>query len=129
LFGAAASWQPGESSEDAFAASYGLAFHGDASGKIDQAQQALRAAHAVLKQAGVGDARDSYFWTDPFSPEGQALAGKLRPVIGELRMDAERAITLLAQARDAAHEEHKKLENPEALDALELGRGASILSG
>jgi hypothetical protein len=121
LFGAAASWQPGESSEDAFAASYGLAFHGDASGKIDQAQQALRAAHAVLKQAGVGDARDSYFWTDPFSPEGQALAGKLRPVIGELRMDAERAITLLAQARDAAHEEHKKLENPEALDALELG--------
>ena len=51
-------------------------------GKIDQAQQALRAAHALLKQAGVGDARDSYFWTDPFSPEGQALAGKLRPVIG-----------------------------------------------
>ena len=33
LFGAAASWQPGESSEDAFAASYGLAFHGDASGR------------------------------------------------------------------------------------------------
>ena len=45
LFGAAASWQPGESSEDAFAASYGLAFHGDATGKIDQAQRALRAAH------------------------------------------------------------------------------------
>ncbi len=71
LFGAAASWQPGESSEDAFASSYGLAFHGDTSGKIDQAQQALRAAHALLKQAGVGDARDSYFWIDPFSPEGQ----------------------------------------------------------
>jgi hexosaminidase len=30
LFGAAAGWQPGESSEDAFTASYGLAFHGDA---------------------------------------------------------------------------------------------------
>jgi len=34
LFGAAAGWQPGESSEDVFTASYGLAFHGDATGKV-----------------------------------------------------------------------------------------------
>jgi hexosaminidase len=38
------------------------------------------------------------------------------PVAGELRMDAERAITLLAQARAA-----EKLDNQEALDAMELG--------
>jgi hypothetical protein len=116
LFGAAASWQAGEASEDAFKASYGLAFHGDATGKIDQAQQALMAAHALLKTAGLGDARDSYFWIDPFSPQGQQGVVKLRPVLSELRLDAERAITLVAEARAAG-----KLENQEALDALELG--------
>jgi hexosaminidase len=116
LFGAAASWQTGESSEDAFTASYGLAFHGDATGKIDQAQQAMMAAHALLKKAGLGDAKDSYFWVDPFSPAGQKVAEKLRPVESELRSDAERAITLLAEARAAG-----TLENAEALQALELG--------
>jgi len=116
LFGATASWQPGEASEAAFTASYGLAFHGDASGKIDQAQQALMAAHALLKSAGLGDARDSYFWVDPFSPSGQLLSAQLRPIESQLRLDAERAITLLAEARAAG-----RLENPEALDALELG--------
>jgi hypothetical protein len=121
LFGAAASWQPGESPEDVFTASYGLAFHGDETGKINQAQQALMAAHVLLKTAGLGDARDSYFWVDPFAPEGQRVAVKLRPILGELRMDAERAITLLAQARAAAKLEGQQLENPEALDALELG--------
>jgi hypothetical protein len=121
LFGAAASWQPGESSEDAFASSFGLAFHGDETGKIDQAQQALRAAHALLKKAGLEDAQDSYFWIDPFSPEGQHLSVKLRPVASELRLDAEHAITLLAQARADAKAGGRPLENPEALDALELG--------
>ncbi len=121
LFGAAAGWQPGESAEDAFTASYGQAFHGDPTGKISQAQQALMAAHALLKKAGLGDARDSYFWVDPFSPEGQRVAEKLRPVAGELRMDAERAITLLADARAAAKLAGGTLENAEALDALELG--------
>ena len=116
LFGAAASWQAGESSENAFTASYGLAFHGDATGKIDEAQQALMAAHALLKKAGLNDAKDSYFWVDPFSPAGQKVGEKLRPVASELRLDAERAITLLAEARAAG-----KLENPEALDALEMG--------
>jgi hypothetical protein len=116
LFGAAAGWQAGESSEDDFVASYGLAFHGDETGKISQAQRELMAAHAVLKNAGLGDAQDSYFWLDPFSAEGLRVAAKLSPVVGELRLHAERAITLLAEARVAG-----KLENPEALDAMELG--------
>ena len=116
LFGAAAAWQPGESSEANFIASYGEAFHGDETGKISQAQQELMAAHATLKKAGLDDAQDSWFWVDPFSPEGQQVALKLDPVASELRLHAEKAITLLAQARTAA-----KLENQEALDAMELG--------
>lgn len=116
LFGAAAAWQPGESSEDEFIASYGLAFHGDETGKISQAQQELMAAQAVLRKADLYGAEDQYFWVDPFSPDGQQIAAKLDPVAGELRMHAEKAITLLAQARAA-----EKLENEEALDAMELG--------
>jgi hypothetical protein len=116
LFGAAAGWQPGESSEDDFVASFGLAFHRDQTGKISQAQRELMAAHAVLKKAGLGDGEDSLFWVDPFSAEGQRVAAKMRPVAGEFRLHAERAITLVAEARAAG-----KLENQEALDALELG--------
>ena len=116
LFGAAAGWQAGESSEDSFVASYGQAFHRDETGKISLAQRELMAAHAVLRDAGLGDAQDSYFWLDPFSVEGQRIGAKLNPVAAALRLHAERAITLLAEARAAG-----KLENPEALDALDLG--------
>jgi hypothetical protein len=116
LFGAAAGWQQGESSDQAFTDSYGQAFHGDATGKISDAERALMAAHNALKRAGLTDAEDHLFWLDPFSPEGQHVAAKLMPVASEVRLDAERAITLLAQARAAG-----KLENPEALDAMELG--------
>jgi hexosaminidase len=121
LFGAAAAWQPGESQESAFTDSYGLAFHGDATGKISQAQSELMAAHALLKKADLEDAQDSYFWIDPFSPAGQQLAAKIRPTLKDLRLHAEKAITLLAEARAAALNEHRELANPEALDALELG--------
>ena len=121
LFGAAAGWQAGESSEEAFTDSYGLAFHRDPTGKISQAQRELMTAHAAFKQAGLRDAEDAYFWIDPFSPEGQRIGAKLRPVESQLRLHAERAITLVAEARAAASLENRTLENPEALDAMELG--------
>ncbi len=116
LFGAAAAWQQGESSEQEFTASFGQAFHRDSTGKISEAQRALMAAHDVLKKAGLEDAQDCYFWIDPFSAKGQEIAAKLLPVAPELRIDAERALTLLAQARAST-----MLDNQEALDAMELG--------
>jgi hypothetical protein len=121
LFGAAAAWQPGESSEDNFIASFGLAFHADPTGKISQAQRELMAVHNLFKQAGLRDAEDAYFWIDPFSPDGQRIAQKLRPVLTELRLHAERAIALVAEAKAAAALDHRTLQNSEALDALELG--------
>lgn len=116
LFGAAAGWQAGESSEENFTASFGQAFHHDGTGKISQAQRELMGAHSALKKAGLDDAEDAYFWADPFSPAGQQVGAKIRPVSREMRLHAERAIALLAEARAAG-----KLENPEALDAMELG--------
>ncbi|MGA3161011.1 MAG: family 20 glycosylhydrolase [Terracidiphilus sp.] len=121
LFGAAAGWQAGESSEAAFSSSFGLAFHQDPTGKIDQAQRELMAAHDAFKEADLHDARDIYFWVDPFSPEGERVNEKLRPVVSQLRLHAERAIALIAEARAAAKQENRVLENNEALDAMELG--------
>ncbi len=77
------------------------------------------AAHAVLMKAGLGDADDSFFWVDPFSAEGQQLAVKLRPAASELRLHAERAITLLAEARAAG-----KLDNPGGAGRDGTGRAA-----
>jgi hypothetical protein len=152
LFGAAAAWQPGESSIEVFQQSYAQVFHGDASGALNQAQLELMAAHAVLRdQAQVGDATNALFWLDPWSKDGQTIAAELRPWTHDLRMHAEAALTLIAQARavagprvDAASSaaspsDHQSdassttydatrygaatsnLREPDAIDAMELG--------
>jgi len=116
LFGAAAGWQPGTSSIPQFQNSYGQVFHGDDTGKINQAQIELMAAHAALKDAGLNAATDNLFWVDPWSAEGQQISSKLLPVAHALRVHAEQAILLIEQARAAT-----KLQEPDALDAMEMG--------
>ena len=102
LFGAAAAWQPGESSISTYQNSFGQVFHGDATGDLNQAQIELMACHDLLReQAHVGDGSDGLFWIDPWSPDGQKIAAKLRPYAHDLRLHAERAITLIANARAA----------------------------
>jgi len=115
LFGAAASWQRGESSIDAFQGRYGRVFHGDTTGLVDSAQRDLASAHALLEQAGAGDAGDPLFWADPWSSEGQFWAGKIRPVAHDVRRLAEQALVSLARARGSS------LRESDALDAIELG--------
>ncbi|HEY4381805.1 MAG TPA: family 20 glycosylhydrolase [Acidobacteriaceae bacterium] len=148
LFGAAAAWQPGESSIDAFQQSYAQVFHGDATGALNQAQKEIMAAHAVLKdQAKVGDATNNIFWLDPWSKDGQKIAAQVRPYTHDLRMHAEAALTLIAKARASAgpnpagvqvarvdvgssstiYDAAKfgaastALREPDAIDAMELG--------
>src|SRR5271168_392795 len=80
LFGAAAAWQPGESSIPQFEDSYAQVFHNDQTGKLNQAQLELMAAHSLLKdQAHVGDASNSLFWLDPFSKDGQRIGAQIHP--------------------------------------------------
>jgi hexosaminidase len=116
LFGAAAAWQAGTSDIGEFQKNYGKVFHGDATGDLDQAQLALTAAHLALEKTGVGDAKDGLFWLDPWSAEGQQTAAKIKPALEEVRLNAEHALTLIAQARQAG-----ELQEPEAVDAMELG--------
>ncbi|MDE1156396.1 MAG: family 20 glycosylhydrolase [Acidobacteriaceae bacterium] len=136
LFGAAAAWQPGESSIPDFQNSYGEVFHGDLTGKLDEAQRELMAAHALLKSAKVGDGSDGLFWLDPWSKDGQRYASMMRPINAELRQHAEHALRLIAEARAAAPAPQQpvvyslvnqlpsnptSLRETDAIDALELG--------
>lgn len=117
LFGAAASWQKGESSIPEFQRSYGLQFHGDTTGKIDAAQVHLMAAHAALSKAGAGNGHDFLYWVDPYSPEGMELGKKVRVAAPELRVHAESASVLIAQARRL----QPQLREQDALDAMDMG--------
>lgn len=122
LFGAAASWQKGEASIPDFAAGYGLQFHGDPTGRISDAQVKLSQAQSVLAMAGAGDATNALYWLDPFTPEGQVAAQKVRGVTRDVRVLAESALVLVAQARRDAHTSAgAALRESDALDALEMG--------
>jgi len=103
------------------------------------AQQELMQAHELLQfQAKVGDGSDGLFWMDPWSKDGQEYAEKIRPYTHELRMHAEHALDLIAQARaeyPAAYppvavvytptnelpSNPTTLRETDAIDALELG--------
>jgi hexosaminidase len=116
IFGAAASWQVGETSIPEFQRSFGRVFHGDTTGAIDAAQRHLIAAHATLGRARLGDASDVLFWQDPWTAEGQTVSRQVMPVARELRIHAESALVLLAQARAS-----QRLREADALDAMALG--------
>lgn len=116
LFGAAASWQPGVSDIGRFQSDFGPVFQGDRTGDIDKAQVALMDAHQALDQAGLDDARDAWFWADPWSEQGQEIAAKMLPVAAKVRLDAERALVSIAKTRAQGN-----LRHPEALDAMDLG--------
>lgn len=116
LFGAAAGWQPGLSSIAQFQQSYGQAFHGDTTGKINEAQIELMAAQATLQSVGLAATSDHIFWLDPWSPEGQQVSKKILPVVQTLRLHAERAIALIAQARNG-----QNLRELDALNAMDMG--------
>jgi hexosaminidase len=118
LFGAEAAWHPGEDAIPVFESSYGANFHGDLTGKIDEAQKELMLASQLLSDPPL-KARESdiIFWVDPWSGRGQRDAALLRPLVSQVRLHAERVIVLVAEARQA----NSSLRESDALDALELG--------
>jgi hexosaminidase len=126
LFGAEAAWHQGEASIPQFQSSFGANFHGDMTGDIDQAQREMMAAHKILKDSPLkADGADLLFWIDPWSADGQRQAAQLRPILSDVRLHAERAITLVAQARNA----NPNLRETDALDVLELGARRMDLIG
>ena len=116
VFGAAAAWQHSESDIARFQRDFGLQFHGDTTGRIDDAQRHLTAAHQALQQSKAGDASSYLFFVDPWSDEGVFDLLRLRPVLSSVRIHAESALVLIAQAREQSH-----IRAPAVLDAMELG--------
>lgn len=130
LFGAAAAWQPGESSIPQFQDAFGQVFHGDLSGKIDEAQKEFMTIHSIMSnQAHVGDANDANFWADPWDPASQTSIDRLRPLVPELRNHAEHIVSLVAEARQEAIDAGTPLREQDALEAMDLGARRADLIG
>ncbi len=124
LFGATASWQKGEASIPEFTESFGLQFHGDPTGRIDAAQQKLSQAQALLAKSGPGEATTQLYWIDPFTPEGQIAAQRIRAISRDVRVLAESALVLVAQARYTLTGKEgalAALRERDALEAVEMG--------
>jgi hypothetical protein len=103
VFGAAASWQAGESSIDDFKNSYDWAFYRNNEARtfadvIDN----LDRAHTLLAGVKLENASHELFWTDPFSEYGAHAADQALPVTHELRNTAERAAESLMRDRSKA---------------------------
>jgi hexosaminidase len=136
IFACAAAWQHGESSIPQFQQNYGYVFHGDMTGKLNQAQQELMAAHDLLRKSDLkSDGSDLLFWSDPFAKDNQKNFNNVRPLLHDLRLHAEKALDLIAQARAAYPATQTVIYSPtnqlpsnpttlretDAIDALELG--------
>jgi len=112
VFGAACSWQPGESSIEDFLARYDWAFYRHADSTVRDALTNLSRAHLLLANAGLGDASNDVFWLDPFTEQGARYAERAAPIASELRLAAERALESLYRFRLQAR------ARAESLDAL-----------
>jgi len=68
------------------------------------------------KVLGDTEGSDGLFWVDPWSADGQQFAAAMRPINAPLRLHAEKAISLIAQARNA----NPSLRENDALDAMDF---------
>jgi len=102
VFGAAASWQPGESSIDDFKNSYDWAFYRNEDRTFSDAVDQLDRPRALLGNAGIYRSTDDLFWRDAFTEGGASLAAQAMPVAHDLRMSVEQALESLLRNRSRA---------------------------
>jgi hypothetical protein len=103
VFGAVASWQPGESSIDDFKKSYDWAFYRNEGDTFSGVLENLDRAHTLLAGVKLDNANHELFWSDPFSEAGANIAAKALPVAHDLRISAEHAAETLTRDRTKAH--------------------------
>jgi hexosaminidase len=103
VFGAAASWQPDESSIDDFKSSYDWAFYRNDDSTFAGVIENLDRPNVLLAGVKLENASHELFWTDPFSEAGANTAAKALPVTHDLRLSAEHAAETLIGNRGKAH--------------------------
>jgi hypothetical protein len=111
VYGAAAGWQPGESSIDNFKSSYDWAFYRNSDTTFRDAINNLDRAHAALAAAGLDRAYDDLFWADSFSADGAARMQQALPAAREIRLGAEQALVSLYSNRSRARENADTLDD------------------
>ena len=102
VFGAACSWQEGESGIESFKSKYDWAFYRNTDHTFRDAIQSLTRAHSLLRAADAGEANDEAFWTDPFSEVGASYIEKAAGAAKDVRLEAERALASLYRNRAKA---------------------------
>ncbi len=102
VFGAAASWQPGESSIDDFKNSYDWAFYRNDDRTFADIIDNLDRSHTLLAGVKLDNASHELFWSDPFSEAGAHTADQALLITHELRNSAEQAAESLLLHRSKA---------------------------
>jgi hexosaminidase len=103
VFGAAASWQPSESSIDDFKSSYDWAFYRNEGNTFSGVIENLDRAHTLLAGVKLDKASHELFWSDPFSQAGASTAAEALPTTHDLRISVEQAAETLMRDRMKAH--------------------------
>jgi hexosaminidase len=103
VFGAAASWQPGESSIDDFKNSYDWAFYRNEGDTFSGVIENLDRAHTLLAGVKLNNASHELFWSDPFSQAGASTAAEALPITHDMRISVEHAAETLMRDRTKAH--------------------------
>jgi len=111
VFGAAASWQQGESSIDDFKSSYDWAFYRHEGDTFSGVIENLDRAHTLLAGVKLNNASHELFWFDPFSQAGANTAAEALPVAHDLRIGVERAAETLMRDRTKAHLHAESLDD------------------
>ncbi len=102
VFGAAASWQPGESNIDDFKSSYDWAFYRNEDSTFAGVIENLNRPNTLLAGLKLDNARNELFWADPFSDFSANLAAQALPAAHDLRLGAEHAAETLVLNRAKA---------------------------
>src|SRR5580658_10593670 len=104
VYGAAAGWQPGESSIDQFKNAYDWAFYRNGKdATFRDTLENLDHGHQALAKAKIENETDDLFWIDPFTPEGAKIMQKVAAAAPEMRLGAEHALESLHRNRAQAH--------------------------
>ena len=123
LFGAEACMaSSGEAPIPTFQSSYGENFHGDLTGKIDEAQREMMATHKLLKDLAIqGRRAGSALLAGPWNADAASASQvKLRPILAsELRMHAEKKRA--HPRRRSTKCQSRTCARPMPFDVLELG--------